>query len=75
MVLAAAITGPPYAFPVLPRTTNEPVETADFAAVTAVISNAYAERYRILPVAVTKVELIVATSEPFVPSGMSREAT
>jgi general secretion pathway protein E len=38
----------------------------DFAAVTAVISNAYAERYRILPVAVTKIELIVATSEPFV---------
>ena len=38
----------------------------DFAAVTQVISNAYAERYRILPVGVTKAELIVATSEPFV---------
>jgi len=38
----------------------------DFAAVTSVISNAYAERYRILPVAVTKLELIVATSEPFI---------
>ena len=38
----------------------------DFAAVTQVISNAYAERYRILPVAVNKTELIVATSEPFV---------
>ena len=38
----------------------------DFAAVTSVISNAYAERYRILPVAVNKSELIVATSEPFV---------
>ena len=33
---------------------------------TAVISNAYAERYRILPVAVNKLELIVATSEPFI---------
>jgi general secretion pathway protein E len=38
----------------------------DFAEVTAVISNAYAERYRILPVAVNKLELIVATSEPFI---------
>src|SRR4051812_18852464 len=38
----------------------------DFSAVTAVISNAYAERYRILPVAVNKMELIVATSEPFI---------
>src|SRR5258706_15710110 len=38
----------------------------DFAAVTQVISNAYAERYRILPVAVSKIELIVATSEPFI---------
>ena len=38
----------------------------DFSAVTSVISNAYAERYRILPVAVNKTELIVATSEPFI---------
>ncbi|MEP6702118.1 MAG: GspE/PulE family protein [Betaproteobacteria bacterium] len=38
----------------------------DFAAVTSVISNAYAERYRILPVAVNKLELVVATSEPFI---------
>src|SRR6185369_14929574 len=38
----------------------------DFAAVTSVISNAYAERFRILPVAVNKLELIVATSEPFI---------
>jgi general secretion pathway protein E len=33
-----------------------------------VISKAYAERYRILPVAVNKIELIVATSEPFIRS-------
>src|SRR5438128_2338206 len=38
----------------------------DLVAVTATMSNAYAERYRILPVAVAKGELTVATSEPFV---------
>ena len=38
----------------------------DLVAVTSTMSNAYAERYRILPVAVSKGELTVATSEPFV---------
>ena len=38
----------------------------DLVAVTATMSNAYAERYRILPVAVAPGELTVATSEPFV---------
>ncbi|MGQ0525131.1 MAG: GspE/PulE family protein [Betaproteobacteria bacterium] len=37
----------------------------DFAAVTKVMSNAYAERYRILPVGVTAREATVATCEPF----------
>jgi len=37
----------------------------DFAAVTKVMSNAYAERYRILPVGVTSREATVATCEPF----------
>jgi general secretion pathway protein E len=40
----------------------------NFAAVTATMSNAYAERYRILPVAVTPAELTVATGEPFATS-------
>jgi general secretion pathway protein E len=40
----------------------------DLIAVTNTMSNAYAERYRILPVAVSKGELTVATSEPFVRS-------
>jgi general secretion pathway protein E len=38
----------------------------DLVAVTNTMSNAYAERYRILPIAVSKGELTVATSEPFV---------
>ena len=38
----------------------------DLAAVTQTMSNAYAERYRILPVAVTRDTLTVATAEPFV---------
>jgi general secretion pathway protein E len=38
----------------------------DLAAVTQTMSNAYAERYRILPVAVTRDTLTVATGEPFV---------
>jgi general secretion pathway protein E len=38
----------------------------DLASVTQSMSNAYAERYRILPVAVTRDTLTVATSEPFV---------
>ena len=38
----------------------------DFAAVTRVMSNAYAERYHILPVGVNTREVVVATSEPYV---------
>jgi general secretion pathway protein E len=38
----------------------------DLAAVTQSVSNAYAERFRILPVAATATKLTVATSEPFV---------
>ena len=38
----------------------------DFAAVTKVMSNAYAERYKILPVAVSSNEVTIATAEPFV---------
>ncbi len=38
----------------------------DLIAVTSTMSNAYAERYRILPVSVGNGELTVATSEPFV---------
>jgi general secretion pathway protein E len=38
----------------------------DFAAVTKVMSNAYAERYKILPVGVTTREVTIATSEPHV---------
>src|SRR5512144_2427806 len=40
--------------------------TIDLGAVTATMSNAYAERYRILPVAVDRSTLTVATGEPFV---------
>jgi general secretion pathway protein E len=40
----------------------------DLHAVTQSMSNAYAERYRILPVAVTRDKLTVATAEPFVRS-------
>jgi general secretion pathway protein E len=38
----------------------------DLQAVTQVMSNAYAERFRILPVAVDRLTVTVATSEPFV---------
>ena len=38
----------------------------DLAAVTQTMTNAYAERYRILPVEVTRTTLTVATAEPFV---------
>ncbi|MEQ1773825.1 MAG: GspE/PulE family protein [Burkholderiales bacterium] len=38
----------------------------DFAAVTKVMSNAYAERYKILPVAVNAHEVTIATAEPYV---------
>ena len=40
----------------------------DLTAVTQTMSNAYAERYRILPVDVTRSTLTVATSEPFMRS-------
>jgi general secretion pathway protein E len=40
----------------------------ELGAVTATMSNAYAERYRILPVAVDRLTLTVATAEPFVRS-------
>ena len=38
----------------------------DFAAVTKVMSSAYAERFKILPVGVTSKEATIATAEPFV---------
>ena len=38
----------------------------DFAAVTKVMSNAYAARYKILPVGVTSSEAVIATCEPYV---------
>ena len=38
----------------------------ELAAVTATMTNAYAERYRILPIAVDRTTLTVATAEPFV---------
>ena len=38
----------------------------DFAAVTKVMSNAYAERFKILPIRVTTSEVIIATCEPYV---------
>ena len=37
----------------------------DVAAVTQVVSHAYATRYRILPVAVTEMQVVFATPEPF----------
>jgi len=40
----------------------------ELGAVTATMSNAYAERYRILPIAVDRTTLTVATAEPFVRS-------
>ena len=40
----------------------------DLGAVTATMTNAYAERYRILPVAVDRLTLTIATGEPFVRS-------
>ncbi|HEX6296544.1 MAG TPA: GspE/PulE family protein [Burkholderiales bacterium] len=38
----------------------------DFTGVTEVMSSAYATRFRILPVAVTAKELVIATAEPYV---------
>jgi len=38
----------------------------DFAAVTKVMSNAYAQRYKILPVGINSKEVTIATAEPYV---------
>ena len=38
----------------------------DFSAVTEVMSNAYAARFRILPIQVTAKDVVIATAEPFV---------
>jgi len=38
----------------------------DFAAVTKTMSSAYAERYRILPIAINSREVTIAVTEPFV---------
>ncbi|HVB48652.1 MAG TPA: type II/IV secretion system protein, partial [Burkholderiales bacterium] len=38
----------------------------DFAAVTEVMSSAYATRFRILPVGLTGKEAVIATAEPYV---------
>ncbi len=38
----------------------------DLAAVTKVMSSAYAERYKILPVSITTKEVVIAISEPYV---------
>ncbi len=38
----------------------------DFATVTKVMSNAYASRFKILPVEVTPTEVVIATCEPYV---------
>ncbi|MBC8007410.1 MAG: type II/IV secretion system protein [Prolixibacteraceae bacterium] len=38
----------------------------DFAAVTKIVSNAYAERFKILPVSVNATEVVIATCEPYV---------
>jgi general secretion pathway protein E len=38
----------------------------DFAAVTGIMSNAYAARYRILPIEVNAKEAVIATCEPYV---------
>ena len=38
----------------------------DFSAVTKVMSNAYAERFKILPVSVSSTEAVIATCEPYV---------
>jgi general secretion pathway protein E len=40
----------------------------DFSAVSSVMSSTYAQRYRILPIAVTQDTVTIATSEPFVRS-------
>jgi len=49
----------------VPYTHIDPLKI-DLTAVTQTMTNAYAERYRILPIDVTRTVLTVATSEPFV---------
>lgn len=48
----------------LPYVKIDPMKI-DVAAVTQVVSHAYANRYRILPIAVTSMQVVFATSEPF----------
>ncbi|HVT31582.1 MAG TPA: ATPase, T2SS/T4P/T4SS family [Rhodanobacteraceae bacterium] len=48
----------------LPYVKVDPMKI-DVAAVTQVVSHAYANRYRILPIAVTEMQVVFATSEPF----------
>jgi general secretion pathway protein E len=48
----------------LPYVKIDPMKI-DVAAVTQVVSHAYANRYRILPIAVTPLQVVFATSEPF----------
>jgi general secretion pathway protein E len=48
----------------VPYTHIDPLKI-DLTAVTQTMTNAYAERYRILPIEVTRTTLTVATSEPF----------
>src|SRR4029079_16912728 len=50
--------------PGLPYLKIDPMKV-DVAAVTQVISHAYAQRYRILPVSVTAQQVVIATCEPF----------
>jgi len=48
----------------LPYVKIDPMKI-DVAAVTQVVSHAYANRFRILPIAVTPLQVVFATSEPF----------
>jgi general secretion pathway protein E len=48
----------------LPYVKIDPMKI-DVAAVTQVVSHAYANRYRILPIAVSSMQVVFATSEPF----------
>ncbi len=48
----------------LPYVKIDPM-TIDVGAVTQVVSHAYANRYRILPIAVSSMQVVFATSEPF----------
>ena len=41
----------------------------DFSAVTEIMSNAYATRFKILPVGVNSKEAVIATCEPYVANG------